>query len=73
MDTGRLKAFVYARARPIRCEACGAELFRGLPIPWRGGVKLLGAEYALVRVDFTSMNELVFRHVEAERCRPGSA
>ena len=69
-----LKALLYARARPVRCEVCGAELFRGLPIPWRGGVKLLGAEYALVRVDWSSMNQLVFRHVEADRCRPdGSA
>jgi hypothetical protein len=65
-----LKAVVYAGARPIRCEVCGEELFRGLPIPWRGGIKLLGAERALVRVDWSSMNQLVFRHVETERCAP---
>ena len=39
-----------------------------LPVPWRGGVKLLGAESALVRVDWATMNELAFRHVEADRC-----
>jgi hypothetical protein len=73
MDASRLKAFVYARARPIRCEACGRELFRGVAIPWRGGLKLLGAEHALVRVDFSTMNELRFRHVETEHCTPGAA
>ena len=57
-----------ASGRPVRCEACGNELFRVLPVPWRGGVKLLGAESALVRVDWATMNELAFRHVEAERC-----
>lgn len=64
-----LKRRILAFGRPVRCEDCGATLFRGLAIPWRGGVKLLGAEYALVRVDWASMNELVFRHVERERCR----
>ena len=56
--------------RPVHCERCGAPLFRGLPIVTRGGVKLLGAERALVRVDFDSMNRLVFAHVEADRCPP---
>jgi|tagenome__1003787_1003787.scaffolds.fasta_scaffold20968984_2 hypothetical protein len=65
----QLKRLVLASGRPVRCEACGVELFRVVPIPWRGGVKLLGAEQALVRVDFDSMNELVFRHVEADSCR----
>jgi hypothetical protein len=64
----RVKRLVLERGRPIRCEACGEELFRGLPVPWRGGVKLLGAESALVRVDWSTMNELVFRHVESDRC-----
>jgi hypothetical protein len=65
----QLKRLALASGRPVRCEACGEELFRVVPIPWRGGVKLLGAESALVRVDWTTMNELVFRHVETERCR----
>lgn len=56
--------------RPIRCEYCGALLFRAVPLVWRGGVKLSGAEHALVRVDFDSMNRLVFSHVEADRCAP---
>jgi hypothetical protein len=68
----RIKHLALARARPVRCEDCGAELFRVVPIPWRGGVKLVGAEAALVHVDFGSMNDLVFRHVEPDRCRrPG--
>jgi hypothetical protein len=56
--------------RPVRCERCGATLFRALPFVSRGRVKLSGAEYALVRVDFDSMNRLVFSHVEVDRCRP---
>jgi len=54
--------------RPVRCERCGGELFRAIPVIHRGALKLQGAEGALVRVDFDSMNHLVFRHVEADRC-----
>jgi hypothetical protein len=64
-----LKRLLLALGRPVRCEDCGATLFRGVAIPWRGGIKLVGAEYALVRADWASMNQLVFRHVERERCR----
>ena len=64
----RVKRLALASGRPVCCEACGQELFRVIPIPWRGGVKLLGAESALVRVDWATMNELTFRHVEADRC-----
>jgi hypothetical protein len=56
--------------RPIRCEHCGAPLCRAVPLVWRGGVKLVGAEYALVRVDFDSMNHVVFAHLETDRCEP---
>ena len=66
----RLKRRLLALAPRVRCELCGEVLFRGLALPWRGGVKLFGAEYALVRVDWASMNILVFRHLESERCRP---
>jgi hypothetical protein len=69
MRAEAVKRAVLSLGRPIRCEECGATLFRGLAIPWRGGVKLIGAEYELVRVDWGSMNRLVFRHVEQERCR----
>jgi hypothetical protein len=51
--------------RPVRCERCGAVLFRAVPLIWRGRLKLSGAEYEVVRVDFDSMNHLVFSHVEA--------
>lgn len=54
--------------REVRCELCGEPLFRAQPFVSGGRVKLQGAEDALVRVDFDSMNSLVFRHVEAERC-----
>jgi hypothetical protein len=54
--------------REVRCELCGGPLFRARPFVSSGRVKLQGAEDALVRVDFDSMNTLVFRHVEAEHC-----
>ncbi len=54
--------------RPVRCERCGAPLFRAIPFVSRGRVKLSGAEHALVRVDFDSMNHLVFSHVEVGDC-----
>lgn len=65
----RLKRMVVARVgRPLRCERCGEVLCLVLPIVRGGRVKLEGLEWALVRVDFDSMNHLVFSHVEAGRC-----
>lgn len=54
--------------RTVTCELCGKPLFRTSPFVRRGRVKLLGADEALVRVDFDSANVLVFRHVQADRC-----
>ncbi len=54
--------------REVRCELCGQPLFRARPFVTGGRVKLQGAEDALVAVEFDSMNTLVFRHVEADRC-----
>jgi hypothetical protein len=68
----RLKRRVLALAPRVRCEECGEILFHGVALPWRGRLKLIGAEYALVRADWASMNELAFRHVEQERCRGGA-
>ncbi|HLY50765.1 MAG TPA: glycosyltransferase family A protein [Solirubrobacteraceae bacterium] len=56
--------------RPVYCEACGQELFKGMPFIWRGRLKLLGAESAEVRVDFDKMNRMTFRHLHVDRCRP---
>ena len=57
-----------ALGRPVHCELCGETVFLAIPIVHRGRVKLIGAESALVRVDFDSMNHLSFQHVEADRC-----
>jgi len=58
--------------RPVRCERCGEALFRAIPFVSHGRLKVSGAEYTLVHVDFDSMNHLVFRHAEAASCRvPG--
>lgn len=62
------RAVVGAVGRPIRCELCGELLVKAIPVIWKGEVKLIGAEEALVAVDFASMNRLVFRHVEAGDC-----
>jgi len=62
------RTLLRALGRPVRCELCGETLFRAVPVVARGRVKLIGAECALVRVDFDSMNHLSFRHVQADRC-----
>lgn len=65
----RLKrALLRVAGRPVRCELCGEPLFRALPVATGGRIKVQGAEHALVRVEFASMNHLVFRHLEADRC-----
>jgi GT2 family glycosyltransferase len=56
--------------QPVRCEVCGDVLFRGFGFVWRGRLKLVGAESAMVRADWDKMNRLTFRHVEADKCRP---
>ena len=56
--------------RPVRCEVCGRLLFRALPFVWRGRLKVLGAERALVRADWDKMNRLAFRHVDRDHCKP---
>lgn len=67
----RVKPWVVrALGRPVCCEVCGEELFRGLPIVWGGGLKLVGAEDALVRVEWETWNRLAFRHAELDVCRP---
>ena len=66
----RLRTWLLARfGRPVRCEVCGDVLFRGFSVIWRGKLKLLGAEPALVRADWDKMNRMTFRHVESDHCR----
>lgn len=55
--------------RPVRCERCGDVLFRGRPVIVGGHLWLLGAEQAVVRVDWRSRRALAFRHVDLDRCR----
>jgi len=56
--------------RPVYCELCGEELFRGVPFLWRGRLQMLGAESTRVRADWDKMNRMAFRHVERDRCIP---
>lgn len=57
-----------ALGRPVRCEVCGQVLFRGVPVIWRGRLKIFGAESEAVRADWDKMNRMVFRHLDVERC-----
>lgn len=58
----------FALGRPVRCEVCGEVMFRGLPLIWRGRLKLFGAETARVRADWDKMNRMTFRHVDLDCC-----
>lgn len=53
----------------VRCTQCGRPLFRGFAVVHRGQVKLMGADTALIRVDFDTTERLGFRHVEQSVCR----
>ncbi|HWH94450.1 MAG TPA: glycosyltransferase [Baekduia sp.] len=54
--------------RPVRCEVCGGELFRVLPLVSGGRLNLLGAEQMPVRADWDKMNRMTFRHVDRDLC-----
>ena len=63
-----LKSLLLLTGGEVRCEVCGERLFLGKAFVRGGAIKLVGAEYALVQVDFDSMNRLVFRHAAAGEC-----
>jgi len=69
--SGVKRILLAALGRPVRCERCGATLFRAIPFVSRGRLKISGAEHTLVYVDFDSMNHLAFRHAEAASCEGG--
>ena len=54
--------------RPVRCSECGRELFRALPLVWRGEIWVIGAYDNLVRVSFTTSERLDFRHLRLDEC-----
>jgi hypothetical protein len=54
--------------RPIICADCGRELFRGLPLAWRGQVWLIGAYDHDVHVSFVSSERMEFRHAHLDGC-----
>lgn len=67
---GVLKSIALASlGRTIRCEVCGHDLFEGIPVIWRGSLKVLGSAGTSLRVDWGGKNTLVFRHVEQDICR----
>jgi hypothetical protein len=57
-----------AWAPVVRCERCGAPLFRAVPVLRGGRLRLHGAERAVVRVRFTSRSTLAFRHEAVDAC-----
>jgi hypothetical protein len=62
-----LRALLLLVGRDLACATCGRPLFRGLPIVWRGKLRVIGATEP-VRVAFAARNTLEFRHVELDRC-----
>ena len=54
----------------VTCERCGRPLFRGLAIVREGGVRVLGADRTVVRVDWATQSRLVFRHAHLDECPP---
>lgn len=55
--------------RPLYCTACGRQLFRAIPIVWRGRVRLIGSSESNVRVAFgPTKTQLELRHVELDQC-----
>ena len=54
--------------RPVRCSECGRELFRALPLVWRGEIWVIGAYDHLVRVSFSTSERLDFRHLQLDHC-----
>jgi hypothetical protein len=56
--------------RPMRCSACGEELFRGIVLPSGGRVRVIGAGRAHVRVRFEAVDVLSFAHIEPNDCPP---
>ena len=64
----RLGNALLRRAPAIRCDRCGKELFRAVPVLSGGRLTLYGAERAVVRVAFSSRRTLVFRHEAADAC-----
>jgi hypothetical protein len=62
------RALVRVLGRTVTCADCGRPLFTGLPIVWRGHVRVLGADVQLVRVSFATKDSLQFRHVQLYEC-----
>lgn len=62
------RALVRVIGRRVVCADCGRLLFVGLPIVWRGRVRILGADDELVRVSFVTQDTLQFRHVQLYDC-----
>ena len=58
-----------ARLAPtVRCERCGRPLFRGFALIAGGRLHVLGAERAVVSVEWSSRRTLRFRHDDLDLC-----
>jgi hypothetical protein len=54
--------------RPVACAECGRELFRALPLVWRGELWIIGGYDHVVRAEFNSSETLQFRHCQLDEC-----
>jgi hypothetical protein len=62
------RALLLVFGRSIVCAECGRRLCVAIPVVWRGELRLIGADDALVRIAFRWTETLEFRHVELDRC-----
>jgi hypothetical protein len=65
---GAERALLFTLGRPLVCADCGRRLFVGLPIVWRGRVKVIGASEYNVRIAFRDKTSLELRHMELDSC-----
>jgi hypothetical protein len=57
-----------ALAPAFRCQRCGGTAFRGIPVVWRGRLRIIGAARRIVAVDWESQDDLAFVHAVAADC-----
>ena len=68
LPRGVERVIVRVLGRPVRCSHCGRELFRTVPLVWRGEVWLIGAYDHVVRASFNSSETIELGHCHLDEC-----
>jgi hypothetical protein len=61
-------ALLRVAGRELVCSECGRPILRGLPIVWRGRVRVIGISEHRVHVAFKDQSSLEFRHMQLDHC-----